>query len=56
MFPVSKEYINHRCGLHLDIYQQKNPDNTEQLGIINGNGKFTKCSPHKHISREKYDD
>tara|TARA_Y100000590_G_scaffold468634_1_gene652257 strand:- start:1 stop:1098 length:1098 start_codon:yes stop_codon:yes gene_type:complete len=56
MFPVSKEYINNRCGLHLDIYQQKNPDNTEQLGIINGNGKFTKCSPHKHISREKYDE
>ena len=56
MFPVSKEYINHRCGLHLDIYQQKNPENPEQLGIINGNGDFTKCSPHKHISREKYDE
>ena len=56
MFPVSKEYINHRCGLHLDIYQQKNPENPEQLGIINGNGDFTKCSPHKHISREKYNE
>ena len=56
MFPISKEYINKRCGLHIDSYQQKNPENSEQLGIINGNGKFTKCSPHKHISREKYDE
>ena len=54
MFPVSKDYINRRCGLHLDIYQKENPENSEELGIINSKGKFTKCAQHKHISRGEY--
>ena len=56
MFSISKDYINHRCGLHLDIYQRKNPDNPEELGIINSKGLFTKCAKHKHITREMYDE
>ena len=39
MFSVSKEYINCRCGLHLDEYQSVCP-NTGKLGIINSNGKI----------------
>jgi len=56
MFEVSKEYINHRCGLHLNEYQKKDPNNPSDLGIINGNGVFTKCAKHNHISREKYNE
>ena len=52
MFNVSKQYINHRCGLHLAEYQQKDPV-TGKLGIINGMGKFTACHNHKHITRQK---
>ena len=55
MFDVSKQYINHRCGLHLAEYQKKDPV-TGKLGIINGNGKFTACHDHIHITREKYDE
>jgi hypothetical protein len=55
MFTVSKKYINHRCGLHLAEYQQKDPI-TGKLGIIDGNGKFTACHDHEHITREKYDE
>ena len=55
MFTVSKQYINHRCGLHLEEYQQKDPI-TGKLGIINGNDKFTACHDHKHITREKYNE
>lgn len=53
MFSVSKEYINCRCGLHLDEYQSVCP-NTGKLGIINSNGKFTSCHDHKHITRQEY--
>jgi len=56
MFKISSQYINHRCGLHLDEYQSLDPDNPDRLGIINGNGKFTACHNHKHITREKYDE
>ena len=55
MFTVSKQYINHRCGLHLEEYQQKDPI-TGKLGIIDGKGKFTACHDHEHITREKYDE
>ena len=57
MFTVSKQYINHRCGLHLAEYQQKDPIPVEgKLGIIDGNGKFTACHDHEHITREKYNE
>ena len=56
MFSISNQYINCRCGLHLDEYQQKDPDNSGKLGIINGKGKFTACHNHKHINREKYNE
>ena len=55
MFPIASKYINHRCGLHLDEYQKKDPKNG-RLGIIDGNGKFTACHGHKHITREKYEE
>ena len=54
MFPISKKYINCRCGLHLNEYQKVNPNNYDELGIINSSGNFTKCANHKHISREEY--
>jgi predicted RNA methylase len=56
MFPVSSKYINCRCGLHLKEYQKPDPDNSDRLGIINGNGKFTACHKHEHITKEKYDE
>jgi len=56
MFEVSKQYINHRCGLHLDEYQKPNPEDSTVLGIINSKGNFTACHNHKHITREKYDE
>lgn len=55
MFPIASQYINHRCGLHLDEYQKEDPI-TGKLGIINGKGKFTACHDHKHITREKYEE
>ena len=55
MFPIASQYINKRCGLHLDEYQKKNPI-TSKLGIINSKGKFTACHDHKHITREKYEE
>ena len=55
-FAVSSKYINKRCGLHLKEYQQENPDNVSQMGIINGLGKFIKCSCHEHITREEYNE
>ena len=55
MFPIATQYINHRCGLHLDEYQKKDPI-TGKLGIINSKGKFTACHDHKHITREKYEE
>ena len=51
MFPISSNHINLRCGLHLDEYQSLDPENLNRLGIINGNGKFTSCHDHKHITR-----
>ena len=56
MFSISSNYINLRCGLHLDEYQSLDPNNPNRLGIINGNGKFTSCHDHKHITREKYNE
>ncbi len=56
MFPISKQYINCRCGLHLREYQQSDPDNPDRLGIIDGNGKFTACHNHEHITKEKYNE
>jgi len=56
MFTVSKQYINHRCGLHLREYQKQDPNNPERLGIIDGNGKFTSCHKHDHITKEKYNE
>ena len=56
MFEVSKQYINKRCGLHLDEYQKPNPEDSTVLGIINSKGNFTACHNHKHITREKYDE
>jgi hypothetical protein len=56
MFQISSQYINCRCGLHLDEYQSIDPGNPNRLGIINGNGKFTSCHKHKHINREKYNE
>ena len=56
MFPISKQYINCRCGLHLKEYQKTDPDNPKRLGIIDGNGKFTSCSNHTHITKKKYDE
>ena len=55
MFTVSGKYINHRCGLHLSEYQKKDPI-SGKLGIIDGNGKFTACHDHGHITREKYNE
>jgi hypothetical protein len=54
MFPISKQYINCRCGLHLLEYQKQDPNNSERLGIINSKNKFTACHNHKHITRETY--
>ena len=56
MFAISKQYINCRCGLHLQEYQKQDPKDPERLGIIDGNGKFTSCHKHAHITREKYDE
>ena len=56
MFPISKQYINCRCGLHLKEYQKTDPDNPDRLGIIDSKGKFTSCSKHEHITREKYNE
>ena len=56
MFTISKQYINCRCGLHLKEYQQVDPDNKDRLGIINGNGKFTSCHKHEHITKDKYEE
>ena len=55
-FAISSQYINKRCGLHLKEYQQVNPIDSSQLGIINGLGKFTKCSCHEHITKDKYNE
>lgn len=55
-FTVSSQYLNKRCGLHLKEYQQSNPNDSSQMGIINGKGKFTKCSCHEHITRDKYNE
>tara|TARA_B110000483_G_C18201784_1_gene545576 strand:+ start:814 stop:1935 length:1122 start_codon:yes stop_codon:yes gene_type:complete len=55
-FVVSSQYLNKRCGLHLKEYQKPNPTNPNKLGIINGNGQFTSCSCHEHITREKYNE
>jgi hypothetical protein len=56
MFTISKQYINCRCGLHLKEYQKEDPNNKERFGIINGNGVFTCCHKHEHITKEKYDE
>lgn len=56
MFNISKQYINHRCGLHLDEYQKPNPNDPTILGIIDSKGKFTACHKHKHITRETYNE
>ena len=56
MFPISKQYINCRCGLHLLEYQKADPNNPERLGIINSNGKFTSCHKHEHITKGKYNE
>jgi len=56
MFTISQNYINCRCGLHLNEYQKTDPDNPDRLGILDGNGKFTSCHKHKHITKEKYDE
>ena len=55
-FIVSSQYLNKRCGLHLDEYQKPNPNNPDQLGIINSKGVFTSCNCREHITREKYDE
>ena len=55
MFKISNKYINHRCGLHLNEYQQTDHI-SGKLGIIDGNGKFTACHLHTHITRNKYDE
>jgi len=56
MFQISKQYINCRCGLHLKEYQKVDPNNKDRVGIIDGNGKFTACHKHEHITREKYNE
>ena len=60
MFTISKQYINHRCGLHLCEYQKEDPGvqlaAPSRLGIIDSNGKFTSCHNHEHITREKYNE
>ena len=56
MFPISRQYINCRCGLHLLEYQKADPNNPERLGIINSKGKFTSCHKHEHITKEKYNE
>jgi len=56
MFAISKQYINCRCGLHLQEYQKQDPKDPERLGIIDGNGKFTACHKHGHITRGKYEE
>lgn len=53
-FSISSKYINKRCGLHLKEYQSKNPNNQEQLGIINSKGNFTACRNCVHIDRSQY--
>jgi len=53
MFPVSTEYINCPCGLHLDEYQEVNAD-TGKRGYYNSNGKFTKCNTREHLTRSEY--
>jgi hypothetical protein len=55
-FPVASQYIGIRCGLHLKEYQRVCPT-TGQKGIINSNGKFTKCScpPQGHLTKDEYD-
>ena len=55
MFPISKQYINCRCGLHLKEYQKSDPDNPDRSGIIDSKGKFTSCSNHVHITKKQYD-
>jgi hypothetical protein len=56
-FTISKKYINHRCGLHLDEYQSER-DNKKGIVYISRSGtdKFTNCSKHEHITKEKYDE
>ena len=56
MFNISKQYINKRCGLHLDEYQKPNPDDSTILGIINSKGNVTACHKHDHIIRAKYNE
>jgi hypothetical protein len=57
MFQISSQYINHRCGLHLDEYQS---ERNNKKGIVSisrsGTEKFTNCHDHQHITREKYDE
>jgi len=56
MFPISSQYINCRCGLHLKEYQKTDSDNPDRLGIFDSNDKFTACHKHDHITREKYNE
>ena len=53
---ISSQYINKRCGLHLDEYQQLDPGGSNRLGIIDGKGKFIACHNHKHITRKEYNE
>jgi len=57
MFPISSQYINHRCGLHLKEYQSER-DNKKGIVSISRSGTeiFTKCHDHEHITKEKYDE
>ena len=66
MFNISKQYINCRCGLHLDEDQTDDPtgvldkSGNVRKGIISiskeGGVNFTTCHDHKHITREKYNE
>ncbi len=47
-FPVSKQYLNKRCGLHMKEHQITLENN--QKGI----NEKTKCASHDHIAREEY--
>jgi len=57
MFPISSQYINCRCGLHLKEYQS---ERNNKKGIISisrsGTEIFTTCHDHEHITKEKYDE
>ena len=55
-FEISSNYLNKKCGLHLIEYQKPNPNNPDEYGIIDSNGKFIKCACHQHITREEYNE